>query len=208
MQPVGNIVSLCSRHPIAIPLDRMSRHLYHRISFAGDDGAGGYWDNVQPIADEDLTGLLVARRFADVRQVGNWRDRPGAYTGGRMPYPFLCRADGTIDQCLEVGEYGPHAWRLSKTSTATAFVGDFTKAPPTGAQIETAIEWTVLWHAWGLAVKGHTDEPGGSRDPKKQCPGDLFPWKDIRYHAGRALRDRPMGRFDAEKKLLALNVVF
>ena len=73
-------------------LSAIVREIVHRIDFSHDSG-GGRWADVSPIAREALTGFDVAERFRDCRVVEDdepqWMNRPGAYTGGLVPYTFL-----------------------------------------------------------------------------------------------------------------------
>ena len=195
----------------ALAMESMTLHMQHRISFAGDDGAG-VWDDVHTVPDEQLTGPLVARRFMDRRRyrddkARDWRDRPGSYTGGEMPYPFVGRVDGFIDQCLEVGDYGPHARRWSWHAVATAWVGDFRSSRPTSAQWAAAVEWAALWSAWSCPPKGHDEAAGGSADSSKQCPGQMFSMDDLRQQSAAHPLAR-LDQFEAERYLLGLGVVF
>jgi len=50
------------------------------------------------------TGVEIARAFRDTSKYA-----AGSYTGGQMPYTFIIRVDGSIDQCLTLKDTGPHA---------------------------------------------------------------------------------------------------
>ena len=212
MLTVRNVIKECDdRQRRERALEGLTRQAHHRIRFAKDDGER-HWPDVEPIPDEELTGPLVAGRFADVRQVvvggEHWADRPGRWTGGQTPYTFLGRTDGVLDQCLEVGDVGPHAGRWNIKALGIAWAGDFRMEPPTSKQWTAAVEFAALWLAWGLDIYGHSPElPGGSKDPKKECPGRLFPTEILRQEA-RIHPKSKLALFDAEKALLELEVVF
>jgi hypothetical protein len=178
------------------PLADFKRFIVHRIDFSKDDGGGGYWPGVAPIPREELNGPLAAQRFMDERKVpssdrktgGNdWRDRPGAYTGGEVPYTFLGLANGRVDQMLEVTEYGPHARRWSWGGVSYACAGDFTVDKPEPKQWASAVEIASIFVSWlhrpvHDCVFGHTELPESSADPMKRCPGhewdmDKFRWE-------------------------------
>ena len=68
----------------------------------------------------DFWGFNLAGRFTDSRMVPgrdrtrdvhgdpvrrDWRDRPGAYTGGEVPYAFLGRMRGSVDQMIPISRF-------------------------------------------------------------------------------------------------------
>jgi hypothetical protein len=203
-----------------VPLADFRRFIVHRIDFSADDGGGGYWPGVTPIPRATLNGPLVAQRFMDERRVASndrrgdgadWRDRPGAYTGGEIPYTFLGLMSGKVDQMLAVTEYGPHARRWSWGGVSYAVSGDFTHDEPTGEQWQSAVEIGSLFVAWlgkhpVECVFGHTELPGGSSDAQKQCPGHNWDMDKFRWTIeGNPLAQ--MSRDDAIKALLERGVV-
>lgn len=187
------------------PLEDVVVHAIHRISFAKDPGVG-YFDDVRPCPDDDLMAIELALRFFDRRKAPDgapeWAHRPGHSLGGRIPYHFLLRADGVVDQLCEVGDMTPHAGTWNQHSVATAIVGDPRHRPLTPRQWETLGEWVPLWTAWGAMPRGHDELAGGSEDPSKVCPGPL-----AELAALRALSCK-LTLTQAEKKLRDLGVVF
>lgn len=158
----------------------------HRISFSGDDGGGGAWPGVTPIPDQSLTGAIMAGRFIDTRRrdkARHWSDRPGSYTGGEMPYTFLVRRDGQIDQCLPVSEIGPHARKWNRPGAGLAIAGDFRKEAPTEEQVLSVSNFCAIWAAWGCSIRSHDELDGGSEDKNKACPGALFPADSVKQFA-------------------------
>lgn len=193
-----------------IPED-IDRAAWHRITFSKDDGGGGYWGDVAPIPDDDLNGSVLVERFTDERRVSrakrDWRDRPGSYTGGRGPYPLLIRTDGVIDQTAELFEVTPHARAWSWRAIGVAVVGDFRNHKPTEAQWNTSVRLAALLIAWGTNQSGHTELPGASSDPSKECPGKLFPMGLLREQA----QAHPLAAllpWEAEQLLLASGILF
>jgi hypothetical protein len=112
------------------------------------------------------TGPEIARSFKDTSKYA-----AGSYTGGEMPYTFIIRKDGTIDQCLPMTDTGPHARKWNSSSVSVACIGDFTKHAPTNEQECALIDLLTALAGYGLTIHGHTELPGSSSDPKKQCPG-------------------------------------
>ena len=120
--------------------------------------------NPDPIADDLLTGVELAKRFAD----------PGLGTGGRVPYHFLILRSGSVDQLLPLDVRGSHAKGYNNASIAVCYVGE---SGPTKAQL-VALEkvcaglvmWTKLVAGAGARITGHTLLPGASVDPLKVCP--------------------------------------
>ena len=102
------------------------------------------------------TGPEISRSFKDTSKYA-----AGSYTGGQMPYTFIIRKDGT----------SPHAKRWNSSSVSVACIGDFTKHAPTNEQECALIDLLTALAGYGLTIHGHTELPGSSSDPKKQCPG-------------------------------------
>ena len=115
------------------------------------------------------TGASIAKSFMDTSKYA-----AGSYTGGQMPYTFIIRTDGTIDQCLRLTDTGPHAKRWNSTSVSIALIGDFTKHEPTNEQMCSLIELCCPLYTYGMTIHGHTELQGASSDAKKDCPGRLL----------------------------------
>lgn len=206
---INNCLASAPRAPERLP-ERIKAKLIHRISFAADDG-GIYWNDVTPIPDDELTGPLVAQKFLDTRRVDpsgkHWGDRPGRYTGGCSPYQFLERTSGVFDQLSEVGETTAHASVWNIKALGIAVVGDFRKHQPTPAQMDALIPFSALWISYGLDLYGHTEAPGASSDPGKECPGDMLSMELLRCEA-MAHPWSQLSEFEAEKRLIDLGVTF
>jgi len=182
-------------------LERVTVAAWHRLSFAGDRPTDRYPD-VRPIPDEQLDGMLLAARFRDDRP-----RRPGAYTGGQLPYHLVIRTDGVVDQLVELGDTAMHATRWNSAAVGIAVVGDFRRHSPTPAQWETAAALCAILTAWGIERhEGHSDLDGGSADPSKVCPGPHFDldrlWDQAQTHSALALGSR-----DAELTMVAAGIV-
>lgn len=183
----NNVITACDDGKRRdIDPDKIKHTMFHRINFAKDDGGGGHWPDIAPIANKDLTGPLVADRFKDSRRIDPAkrdypRDRPGSYTGGQMPYGCIVCTNGKIDQCLAYGDYGPHAMRWSWCAFSIAAVGDFTQHAPTAEQVVACIQLgALLLAACDDKPLGHTEVPGSSSDSTKQCPGKFFDMRAMR----------------------------
>lgn len=159
----------------------------HRISFSEDDGAGGYWPGVHPISDAELSGEGLIERFHDARRVPpedrrdpEWRDRPGALTGGKEPYALLLRQDGSVDQLAPFTAQTPHGRSYNPIAVGIAVAGDFRRHSMSAAQQDTLIKLCALLRATGLMIIGHDEIPDGSADARKQCPGRYLDVEDLR----------------------------
>lgn len=175
-------------------LAALKYQVVHRISFAQDDGAGGYWPGVSPIPDAALDGAGLIARFHDARTVPvderhdpEWRDRPGALTGAKEPYGLLVRTDGSVDQMAPLTACTPHARRYNPIAVGVCVAGDFRKVSPPAAQRDTLVKLCALLRATGLPILGHDEVPDGSADARKECPGRLLDVEqlreDVRKHA-------------------------
>lgn len=173
--------------------ERITVQAHHRISFANAP---------DPIPDAMLTGPLIAAQFRDTSEFA-----AGSYTGGEMPYPFVGRTDGTIDQCAEVGDGTQHAAAWNARALGVAWVGDFRHTYMTPEQRAACIPFSALWMAWGARMHGHTELPGSSTNPDKQCPGQRFLLLAMRHVALRHPYAQ-LSQGDAEWELLRLGVVF
>ena len=125
------------------------------------------------------TGREMAKEFEDTRKfMGGW------YTGGKTPYHFFVRADGTIDQCLPLLWVGPAALpRLNRCGIHIALGGNFSKESPTALQMSATIDLCVLLQNVfkdELEIRGHTEYPGASSDPEKACPGAHLDMENLR----------------------------
>lgn len=97
------------------------------------------------------------------------------YTGHKLPYSFIVEEGGRVAQCLPVTWVGPHALKKSVDWLSVAFIGDFRDSEPSEAQ---NVSGTILVRGLlgmigkGIAaIEGHTNVPGATGDPRKQCPG-------------------------------------
>lgn len=120
------------------------------------------------------TGAEIAKAFRDTSTPYS----AGRYTGAEMPYTFVIRQNNgnIIDQCLKLTDVGPHAKRWNTSGIGVALIGDFSLKgePPTNDQWCSVIELCTVLYGYGLSIHGHTELPGSSSDPAKQCPGPLF----------------------------------
>ena len=203
--PFRDCVDACDdgkEHDLDINAIHLS--IWHRISFARDglaqrEDGRRHWPDVSPIKDDELTAILMAERFSDTRRVvpgeKHWADRPGAWTGGETPYTVLILTDGSIEQALKFQDRGAHARRWNSVGVGVAVVGDFQRGAPTAEQWVSCVELGAALHAWGCAEKGHTELPGASRDPTKECPGRHFDMDALRYE----ILQHPFSRLDHDQ---------
>jgi len=107
----------------------------------------------------------------------------GWYTGGRFPYHYLIGKDGLVEQCLPTSFIGYAAKGLNECGIHIALIGDFRKHAPTAEQVEALQELCrrlQLGFGRKLKVRGHTEEPGASVDPNKECPGRYLDVAELR----------------------------
>ena len=136
------------------------------------------------------------------------------YTGGQFPYNIIVRQDGIAEQVLELCEVGPHARRWNVPAIGVAFVGDFTVHEPSLVQRDNGIFLVAAICAWigDYFCRAHDDLPGGSSDPRKQCPGRHFDVGGFRKDVAREvaqLRSEYMGPNPAlafERNLIEMGV--
>lgn len=119
---------------------------------------------------------------ADISQAFQDREgEAGRCTGWQMPYTFVIRKDGTIEQALRVGDYGPHARAWNVTAIGLALVGDFRQHPATPEQWQALVDFCTLTCSWlgGVStIFGHDEVQGGRKDRAKECPGEYL---DLAY---------------------------
>jgi len=140
------------------------------------------------------SAIEIAKKFREDPEYYKWT------RSKKMPYTFIIRTDGQVEQALRLTIRSPHAKMYSTERVSVGVVGDFRKTKPTRQQ-EESIQWLgrLLAQAFlpSLYVAGHTDLPGASNDPNKQCPGDQFGIADLR---GRMLKTMQReARFALEK---------
>ena len=119
------------------------------------------------------------------------------HTGGQMPYNFVIREDGVVEQALAMNDAGMHSLKFNASSIGVALIGDFRTAPPTAAQLEALTLLSMLWvqHCWARGkfdkvdalVKGHDELPGASSDKNKACPGYKLDMKALRASVEKRL---------------------
>lgn len=160
---------------------RVSKLIIHRVGI-----------NLKPsppvvLGDDAIT---ISRHF-----VGKGIPEVARATGGQQPYTFYVLKDGSIEQALELYDYGPHAMRWNDTGIGIACVGDFRFEEPTDEQWESLV-WLCaqLCECCGIRPKdvwGHTELPNSSADPDKECPGKYLPTHKLREQVnGRVRRQR------------------
>lgn len=142
-------------------------------------------DNPQPIPDDQLTGVELARRFrASAKAPPN-----GLGTYGRIPYHATIDTRATIEQLLPLSAMGAHAKGYNWRSWGVAVIGDTDQRPMSADQWE-ALVWVCS--SWGIAnngliIAGHTSLPGASADPSKRCPGRYVPIARLEVEAERRM---------------------
>ena len=119
-------------------------------------------------------------------------------TGGKMPYPLLIEADGTLTQLLPLGRVTPHARSHNPTTIGVACLGDFRRESPPALQRATLVAvCTELLHALDVGSErlfGHDELVGGSADPNKECPGRHLSMIVLRADVEQALHGESLSQ--------------
>lgn len=104
---------------------------------------------------------------------------------GHMPYHEVIEPDGRWRSMVEHRVVTSHAVRLNPVSIALAVVGDFRREPPAVVQlIAAAGALGVLLKCYpGARIVGHTEQPGCTRITWHDCPGRLFPTREVELMA-------------------------
>lgn len=158
MRPIDNRVADVAKIDLvrhALTHSRVEGVVIHRLELPKATGGA------------DADAVQVARFFSD----------RSLHTGGEMPYHFLVRPDGKIEQALDLDDAGQHARAWNARAYGVACMGDFRKVGATRGQWNAAKALTVdllLYLGPRAWVKGHDELPGGSGDPSKECPGKLW----------------------------------
>lgn len=134
-----------------------------------------------------------------------FRDNPQVLGTPAMPYTFVLRIDGVIEQAVPLDIVTPHAWKRNQDSVGLAVVGDFRFHAPTLEQAHALIEFGSSWlreNPQENCLVGHDELPQGSKDPNKRCPGRYMNMDAVRV----AVRD--FHALHVASSLLELGVVF
>jgi hypothetical protein len=146
----------CRSYPIR-KIDEIKSVVVHRIEVSQED----------PAFPDTPAGI---ERFFGEHPVGR------AATGGRMPYPILIAADGTVTQTVPLLHITPHARVHNPTAIGVACIGDFRHHPPTDAQRQALVlvcsALLADLHADSGSLFGHDELPGARADLSKVCPGN------------------------------------
>jgi N-acetyl-anhydromuramyl-L-alanine amidase AmpD len=100
-----------------------------------------------------------------------------------MPYHFVVRRLGMMEQALPLVTMAPHGWKWNRQTVSIAVPGDFRHQSPGDAQVAAIIVLCArIQDRLGrrLTIVGHTDVDGATKDASKVCPGPLFPMKRIK----------------------------
>jgi hypothetical protein len=150
------------------------------------------------IADRDLDGPTMCRLFQT-------NDELHRVTRGENPYAVLGRTGGLLDQCTPLLEMGAHASVWNDDAIGVAVVGDWrTETPPPATWHSVKLLVAALSVAFDARVMGHDELSGGSRDRRKECPGDLWPMDSFRSDISDTIRANRelLGSTEAARQML------
>lgn len=147
------------------------------------------------------TAIELAKSFKNTTKYA-----AGYYTGGEMPYTFVVREDGQVDQALSISDWGPHARKYNVEGLGVAIIGNLDKKECHAIQWVNTIELCKQLTWWlGEAkpvIYGHTELEGASSDPSKKCPGKFFDMNAFRAEVSLAISK------EGRDSLTAQGVVF
>jgi N-acetyl-anhydromuramyl-L-alanine amidase AmpD len=107
-----------------------------------------------------------------IEQVDSWHKSKGWIGAG---YHFLIKGDGSIERGRPENMQGAHTIGYNDRSLGIALAGDFSKTPPTEAQITSLtgllLELRQKYHKATIAAHRHLQAT--------ECPGKLFPWDEL-----------------------------
>lgn len=191
---IEDCAKICNHRAHSRTENLLSRVAIHRCSFS--HSAAPFF-----IEDEKLDAAELASRFAVTDQYA-----PGYYTKGTLPYTFLIKRRGVIEQCLPIHAISSHALRWNVPAIGIAIVGDMRTERCTKSQWEKAIAFCALWKAYGLQIFGHDELPFAITDRRKKCPGAKFNMNVFRREVKNAWEK--VAREAAKEKLVDLGAVF
>lgn len=191
---IDECARICNHKAHARTENLLNRIAIHRCSF--ERSSKQFY-----CQDEKLNAIELASRFAVTDQYA-----PGYYTKGTIPYTFLIKKDGSIEQCLPVGAVSNHALRWNIPAVGIAVIGDHRREKCGVEQWNRVVDLCALWKSYGLRVYGHDELPFAMGDRTKKCPGKYFPmWK---FRNAVNLKSTRMTKEEAKEKLTAQGVIF
>jgi len=106
------------------------------------------------------------------------KEEVGKYVGYKMPYTFVLNPHNrVVYQSNYITAVTPHAKSQNKTGIGIAILQDLRNEALTPEAYVTLVKFCAyLRQTTGLdlTVAGHTDLPGATDDPDKECPGKML----------------------------------
>lgn len=114
------------------------------------------------------------------------RQSAGSWTGGKVPYHSLYVPGAReLKVFLPHWAKSPHARSWNAAGYGLAIYQDFRASVPSEKTwldlLQIVDTLTGLWDIPVEAVAGHTEHPGASADPHKDCPGRFFDLERFRF---------------------------
>lgn len=139
----------------------------------------------------DVDGIVIHRSSIGVDAEDTANQLRRLRSVGSMAYHFLVMDDGTVQQAAPLDIITPHARSYNARNLAVAIHGDFTKHEPTDEQWWAAVflcnTLMTLFCMNPGDLDGHTSLPSATADPRKRCPGDLWPMEAFRTCCGLSI---------------------
>ena len=119
---------------------------------------------------EKIDTIVVHRNSIgyDADTVADWFEENPRWAGPRMPYHFVVKKCGDIEQALELQIRGNHALGRNRRSIGVGVIGDFREHKPTPEQLESLRYLLSALNKWtgGARIQRH------GKPWRWRCPGE------------------------------------
>ena len=98
------------------------------------------------------------------------------YWGGLVAYSYLVDRRGWVFCLADNHIVTPHAWHQNCHAIGVGFIGDFRQEELALFQFAGGVHlmtWLLARYP-AATIGGHTDTPGATKNPNKECPGARF----------------------------------
>lgn len=168
-------------HTTAVVLHHLGVDVNHDGISTVDDAVSFFTRDPEGVATVTLGGSYASK----LPTIERWRrdGLPAVYQGaGFVPYHFLVDGDGNVSRMLHLEAIGAHAGAWNDRSVGVACLGDFSKRPPSEAELAAVVDLLrdVLAVYPGVEIVGHDETLERAGLPPKGCPGPLFPLDRVR----------------------------
>lgn len=173
-------------HTTAVVVHHLGVDVDHDSLTTVEDAIAFFTRDPEGVATVTLGGSYTSK----LPTIERWKadGLPAVYQGkGFVPYHFIIDGAGVVHRMLDLAAVGAHAGAWNDRSVGVAFLGDFSKRPPTGAEVDAGVallEDIRAVHA-AAEILGHDETLIRDGLPPKGCPGKFFPLDAIRSRVRR-----------------------